>query len=270
MDSLRLLCTKDRKRAEELASLLGITNKERQNVMLEATNHAKLSVRAREELKKLIVVAHDAYPEGVIGLVAGRLVEEHYRPAIVISKGEKYSKGSVRSISGFNIIEFLRNSSEFFVNVGGHPMAAGFTIETEKIEQMQEALEKLAEAVDDGVYIRTVKVDCELPLTAVTDSLFMALRALGPFGMANPEPVFVSKNVTVDDTRILGKEGKHLKLTVSQPSAVLEAIAFGMGDKAQDLHIGDSIDLAYTIDENNWNGRKKLQLKVKDLKNQIK
>ncbi len=274
MDSLRLLCTKDKGRAEELASLLGVTNKERQTVMIDATKHALETIRNAtitesskdtQTVKKLLIAVHDDYPEGVIGLVAGRIVEEFYRPAIVISRGEKVSKGSVRSINGFNIIEFLRNSSDFFVNVGGHPMAAGFTIATDKIGAMQMALEKLAEAMDDALLIRTVKVDCEVPLSMVTERFYTTLQQLGPFGMANAEPVFVSRGLTINDMRVLGKEGKHLRLTVSGPNAVMEAIAFGMGERAQELQTGDTIDMVYTVDENNWNGRKKMQLKVKDL-----
>lgn len=266
MDSLRLICTKDPKRAEELASLLGTTNRERQEVMLDATKHASLSVHAKQELKKLLIVSNEKYSEGVIGLVAGRLVEEFYRPSIVISKGEKLSKGSVRSIKGFNIIEFLRQSSEYFVNVGGHPMAAGFTIETEKIEKMTEALEKFAhETLHNDLFIRTIKIDCEVPLYLITESFYSALQQLGPFGMGNPEPTFLSRNAVIEDMRVLGKEGKHLRLIVSQTNSELTAIAFGMGDRAQDLHIGDSIDLVFTVDENTWNGRTTLQLKVKDI-----
>ncbi len=266
MDSLRLLCTRDRNRAVELASLLGATNKDRQNVMIDATRHAIDRLRKSEfPIKNIVIAVHDEYPEGIIGLIAGRIVEEFYRPAIVISKGEQHSKGSVRSISGFNIIEFLRSSSEFFINVGGHPMAAGFTIETAKITQMQTALEKLAEAMQEDIFIRTLKIDCEIPLSIVTDRLYVDLQQLGPFGMGNSEPTFVSRRVQVLDMRILGKESKHLKLTVADGTVRIEAIAFGMGEKAQELKIGDQIDMVYTIDENNWNGRKKLQLKVKDL-----
>ncbi len=267
MDSLRLLCTKDWKRANELAALLGITNKERQVVMTDAAKHAIDNLKSQNSnLKKLLVAVHETYQEGVIGLVAGRIVEEYYRPAIVISKGEEYSKGSVRSINGFNIIDFLRQSSDFFVNVGGHPMAAGFTIETSKIIHMQEALERLAEALDDGLFIRTLRVDCEIPLFFINVRFYNALKNLEPFGMGNPEPVFLTKNVRIENMKVLGKDGKHLKLTVSHESAEFHAIAFGFGDKVNTFHIGDQVDMVYTIIENTWNGRSSLELKVKDIK----
>ncbi len=312
MDSLRLLCTRDQKRAAALAIKLGTTNRERQMVMLNATEHASLSVKAKKALKKMLVVSHDSYPEGVIGLVAGRLVEEYYRPSIVIARGEKVSKGSVRSVSGFNVIEFLRSLSDYFVNVGGHPMAAGFTIETEKIEALQEKIEELAESmVDDEMLTRTLRIDCELPLSAISQELYDSLQKLSPFGMGNPEPTFVSYGVSVEDVRYIGKDGKHLKLLVSQHNPTprhsgdplrqladggdsrisksesdsgrallrqnsgslarltlgrFEAIAFGIGDRANEVKPGSTIDVVYTIDENVWNGNKKLQLKVKDFK----
>ncbi len=266
MDSLRLLCTKDFNRAQQLASLLGATNKERQSVMMEAVKHATLSVHDRSVLKKLLVVTDDSYPEGVIGLVAGRLVEEFYRPSIVISKGKKISKGSVRSINGFNIIEFLRQSSEYFINIGGHPMAAGFTIETNKIEKMTEALENFAhEIMKEDLFIRTIKIDCEIPLDIIDDVFFSSIQALSPFGMGNPEPAFLSKNLIVKNIKLLGKDGKHLRLSVSQKSTVIEAIAFGFGEQSKSINAGDIVDIVYTVDENKWNGIRKLQLKVKDI-----
>lgn len=267
MDSLRLLCTKDVRRASELANKLGTTNRERQMVMMEATEHASLSVKAKSVVKKMLVVSDEKYPEGVIGLVAGRLVEEYYRPSIVISKGEKYSKGSVRSIKGFNMIEFLRSLSEYFVNVGGHPMAAGFTVETERIAELQAKIEELSESLlDDGMLTRSLRVDCGIPLGVITKEFYEILQQLAPFGMGNPEPAFVTRGVQLRDPRYIGKENKHLKFQASSGSAHFEAVAFGMGDRMQEVTEKDTADIVYTIDENLWNGNRKLQLKIKDLR----
>lgn len=268
MDSLRLLCTKDSARAHQLAQLLGKTNKERQQVMFQATEHASLTVKERKALKKLLIVSHDTYPEGVIGLVAGRLVEEYYRPAIVIARGEKLSKGSVRSVNGFNIIEFLRSASEYFVNVGGHPMAAGFSVETEKIEKLQEVLEEMAEELlNDTTLTRVLRIDAVIPFSLITQELFHAINQLAPFGMGNPDPTFVSEKVEIKDMRLLGKEGKHMRLILQQDfGPILEAVAFGMGERFNEFTKGDLIDVAYTIDENTWQGQTKLQLKIKDIK----
>ncbi len=268
MDSLRLVCTTNKARAAELAAKLELTNRERQQLLKEATEHAILGVR-EEGLgtRKILIIGHKSYEEGVIGLVAGRLVEAFYRPAIVLSLGETVSKASVRSISGFNVIEFLRMHKENFVNVGGHPMAAGFTVETAKIALLQKALEeKAAELIDEELLVRTLKIDCELSFSLVSQELYNSIAQLAPFGMANPEPVFETRDVTVESMRVIGKERNHLRFVLRQDSKTFEAIAFGMGELATSLKTGDKIDVAYILDENTWNGETKLQLKVKDIR----
>jgi len=271
MDSLRLLCTTNRQRAEELASKLELVNKERQELLREAKEDAIARVKSSKlKVQSLLFVAHESYAPGVIGLVASKLVEEFYRPAIVVSISEKHSKASVRSVSGFNIIEFLRIHAEHFVNVGGHPMAAGFTVETEKISLLKDVLEKKAdEFLTNEILTRRLKIDCELDLSFVTNELYIAIQDLAPFGMGNAEPTFAAKGVTINDIRIMGKTGGHLKLKISNKKAEFEAICFGMGEKAADLKIGDKIDIAYTIDKNVWNGSSKLQLKAKDIVNKL-
>jgi single-stranded-DNA-specific exonuclease len=262
MDSLRLICTTNPKRAEELARKIGLTNKERQILTIETTEHAIKLVKDKKELTKLLFVVHESYEQGVIGLVAGKLVEEFYKPAIVISRGKKFSKASARSVKGFNIIEFIRTASEFLVDVGGHPMAAGFTVETKKIPALEKVLhEKLGKMLNQKDLIRNLKIDCELPLSIVDLNLFETLQKLSPFGMGNPEPTFVSKNVIIEDVRMIGMDGKHLKMRLNS----LDAIAFGMGEFFSKIRIGDKINIVYTLNENNWNGEKRLQLKIRDL-----
>ena len=279
MDSLRLICTNNQKRAENLARLLGSTNKERQDLTLQTVLHATQAIRdstslklrgasKKSELKKLLFISHETYEQGVIGLVAGKLVDEFYRPSIVVSIGEKTSRASARSISGFNIIEFIRKHSQYLVDAGGHPMAAGFTVETAKLLELQIVLEKKADAsIKKDLLIRSLKIDCELSLSFVDLNLYESLQKLSPFGMGNPEPTFLSRNVLVEDMRLVGKEGKHIKLKIKNQKSniTLEGIGFGMGETAK-INIGDKADVVYTIDENEWNGEKKLQLKVKDIK----
>jgi single-stranded-DNA-specific exonuclease len=267
MDSLRLLCTQDSKRAYVLASQLEVTNRERQQLLKEAAEHAIASVNAREVvIGNILIVGHETYPEGVIGLVAGKLVEAFYRPAIVLTIGETHSKASARSVSGFNIIEFLRSHPEFFVNVGGHPMAAGFTIETANLALLTEKLEQKAlELLDEETLTRRLKIDCALPFSVLNQELYEAIQQLAPFGMGNPEPTFATKGVIVESTRVLGKDAKHLRLNLQQDDTRFEAIAFGMGELSAQIKAGDKIDVAYTVDENTWNGNTKLQLKVRDI-----
>jgi len=278
MDSLRLICTNNQKRAEELARLLGTTNKERQDITLQAVLHAieKVSTSSRsaglrgasKTQKKLLFIADESYEQGVIGLVAGKMVEEFYKPAIVVSKGKKFSKGSARSVSGFNMIEFIRSASEFLVDVGGHPMAAGFTVETAKLALLQKNLENKAETLlNKDLLTRSLKIDLELPLSFININLYESMQKLSPFGMGNPEPTFLSKNVIIEDMRPVGMESKHIKFYLGEgtSNARFGAIAFNMGDRINEFRIGDKVSIVYTIEKDDWNNDKRLQLKIKDI-----
>lgn len=265
MDALRLICTKQEVKARLLAGKLGMTNRERQKLTLDTTVHALQGLsllKQGETLRKLLFVVHESYNQGVIGLVAGKLVEEYYRPAIVVSKGETFSKASARSINGFNIVEAIRSCSDILVDVGGHPMAAGFTVETKNLAVLQKRLEKLTEKeLDKDKLTRTLKIDAEIPLELVTSDLYKQLQQLQPFGFGNPEPVFATRNVTVTESRLVGADGKHLKLRLSS----IDAIAFNFGSLYGKIKPDVPIDIAYTIDMNTWNGNSRLQLKVKDI-----
>ena len=270
MDSLRLICTNNQKRAEGLARLLGSTNQERQSLTLDSTLHAIQTIRdKKQKIRKLLFLSNESYEQGVIGLIAGKLVEEFYRPAIVVSKGVKFSKASARSVSGFNIIEFIRGALELLVDAGGHPMAAGFTVETVKLLELQKILEDRAElALNKDLLTRSLKIDCELPLSFIDLNLYESLQKLAPFGMGNPEPTFISKNVAVEDMRLVGAEGKHIKLKfrIQNSEFRIDGIGFGMGEMSAKIRIGNKVDIVYTIDENEWNGETRLQLKIKDLR----
>lgn len=277
MDALRLLCTKQKDKAALLAQKLGMTNRDRQKLTEETVTHAlgvlkgqALAVEglALSNLRKLLFVVDPSYNPGVIGLVAGKLVEEYYRPTIVVSKGEVYSKASARSINGFNIVEAIRSCSDILVDVGGHPMAAGFTVETKHLIELEERLVGLAEKeLDEDKLTRTLKIDAEIPLDLVTPELYKEIQQLQPFGFGNPEPVFATRGVKVLEARLVGLEGKHLKLKVVSlhPTHIFDAIAFNQGALYGQLQSHPTIDLAYTIDMNTWNGTSRLQLKIKDI-----
>ncbi len=264
LDALRLLCTTDEAKAKVLAEKLGMTNKERQQLTEDTVVHAHTILP--DTSKKLIFIAHESYNQGIIGLVAGKLVEEYYRPAIVIAKGGEFSKASARSITGFNIIEAIRTCTDLLVDAGGHPMAAGFTVETKKIEKLKTKMEKLAEKVlRDELLIRTLKIDMEIPVTMIKETLWKQIQSMAPFGIGNPEPVFASKNVKLTDTRLIGATKKHLKFKVNTPIGPIDAIGFNMADIQTKLKPGEPVDVAYTIDMNEWNGRRNIQLKVRDI-----
>ena len=266
MNALRLLCTTDVAKANDLAGMVSSVNRDRQDLTQESVSHAKL-LAIESDISKVVVVAHESYNQGIIGLVASQLVETHYRPSFAIAKGKKISKGSARSITGVNIIELLRSVSETLLEAGGHPMAAGFSIETHRIGEFVKALAEKAETVvTDELLKRTLKIDMMLPFKVINNDLIKEIMLLEPYGMGNPEPVFATKKVRAVEVRRIGREQNHLKMKVKQDRKIFDAIGFKMAEKYE-ISEGDTIDIAYTIFENEWNGKKSIQLKIRDIKN---
>jgi single-stranded-DNA-specific exonuclease len=266
INSLRLLCTKDKKRASKLATLLNKTNFERQKVVDEVLSHAQGLV-SRNDWEGIIIVAHESYHEGVIGLAASKIVEKYYRPAIVLSKGDEYSKASARSISGFNIIENIRKLGDYLENGGGHPMAAGFTIPTEKLDEFSEKLKKISSPLlTQEVLEKKLKIDMEIDFSKITDELYTGLTAFEPTGIGNPTPSFIAKGVEVLDVRSVGRDASHLKMKLMQSDRVMDAIGFGFGDLTFNITPDSKLDIVFNIDENYWNNVKSLQVKLKDVR----
>lgn len=216
IDSLRLLCTTSTDRANDLAQLLNNTNFERQKTVQEVVDHA-LNAAKKKKWKGVVVLADDSYHEGVIGLAASRLVDEFYLPAIVISTKGEVGKASARSISGFNIIEAIRETKELLLEYGGHPMAAGFSIDKKNIEKFSKAINKIGfSKLKEEILTRKLKIDLELSFKDINWDLVALVKKFDPTGLGNPNPVFATKSVSVVNSRTVGKEGKHLKLKLSE------------------------------------------------------
>lgn len=266
LESLRLLCTKDNLKAISIAKNISTTNFERQKVVEQVISHAKNSY---DELSKksVIVLADESYHEGVIGLAAAKLVEEFYRPAIVLSKKGEISKASARSINGFNIIEAIRKLEALYIEGGGHPMAAGFSINTSNISEFEEKINEIAKLeLTPEILSRKLKIDLETDFSSLTMSLYKELEKFEPSGLGNFEPTFLTDGVEVVSSTVVGKDFKHLKLKLRQNDTVFDAIAFGFGDIKQKLEGNLKIKLVYGLDLNVWNGNTNLQLKVRDIK----
>ncbi len=266
IDSLRLLCTLDGKRANELALYLGKVNTERQKIVENVVLHA--GGRAdNKEWRGIILLSHESYHEGVVGLAASRLVGRFYRPAIVISQGTKLSKASARSIPGFNIIKVIRELEDMIIDGGGHPMAAGFSIETKKIKEFSKKLEEISiPLLTDELLTRKLKIDMEADFSQLNWKLLKVISLFEPTGINNSTPLFVTKGISVLNARQVGADGKHLKLTLENKGKVFDAIAFGFGNLSSELSPGESIDAVYVFEENVWNGNKNLQLKIRDIR----
>lgn len=249
--------------AEALAQKLEETNRERQRLTSDLTTRARERVAARAETDALLFVTDPEFLEGIVGLIASRLVDEFYRPAIAVHRGETASRGSARSINEFNIVAALDACRDLLVRHGGHAMAAGFTVRNENLPALEERLREIAaRQLSPTELAPTLAVDAEVALSEMNWALQKSLEQLAPFGYGNREPIFVSRNVLVREARLVGTE--HLKLLLSDGQVVWDAIAFRQGSWLGSLP--QRIDVAYQLDARTWNGETRLQLNVKDLK----
>lgn len=262
--SLNLLLEKDAEAAKDKAWRLNQVNSQRQDKTLEMYEIA--SGFDQGQLPEIIVSDHSDYHEGIIGLVASRLVKKYYRPAIVVSTSDKVFKGSVRSIPGFNIIEFLREMDELFLSLGGHPMAAGFSIEKDNFEAMKEKVKELApQKINSDLFIRTLEVDLAIPANIINEKLVDSLDKLRPYGLGNSQPIFASFNLGVSNMKTVGKENQHLSLRLFDGRNFYRAILFNSDDFEIDFDEGDSVDIVYTLKKNTFNGNTYLDLILKDI-----
>jgi len=260
IEALRLLCTSDLTKARQLAQVLNRANAERRALTAHTFDHARGLVNGKEGL---IVVHHDQWHEGVIGLVAGKIVEEYGRPAVVIAKGKDFSKGSARSVSGLNIVDLLRTQEDLLEDVGGHAAAAGFTIKTENLNKFVERLRATAGELLLGKDLRPVlKVDLPLPLEQLTLRLVRELEKLAPHGVGNPEPTFLAENARVVSERRVGREQQHLKLSLAPG---FEAIWFS-AEEDRGLRRGELVSLVYTPEVERWEGKERIILRIRDLR----
>jgi single-stranded-DNA-specific exonuclease len=248
--------------ATRYAGELNDLNRQRRTLTRRLGEHAETLV---EPDAPILIAANDGFVSGVVGLVASRLAEKYYRPAIVIEMGEIESRGSCRSIAEFHITQALDQVSDMLVRHGGHAQAAGLTINNENLPAFTEAMTAIARDRLSGLDLRpSITIDIELALDDVDWALQGQLEQLEPTGHANPAPVLVSRNVPVLDHRAVGSDGSHLQITVGSSDRALRGIAFRQGDWANRLP--PRVDIAYTLGINEWNGRRNLQLVIQDIR----
>lgn len=215
------------------------------------------------------VVYDSSWNKGVIGIVASRLIETYYRPTLVFTKSGDLLTASARSVSGFDVYEALQNCSKYIEQFGGHKYAAGLSIKEENYKAFKQAFENEVDKTL-AVHLRTPEllIDAEIQLSAVTPKFYRILKQFAPFGPQNMTPVFMTSDVV--DTgyaKCVGEEDKHLKISLAQHNGEpINGIGFGLGDKLPYVANKSTFSIAYAIDENQWNGRISLQLKLKDIK----
>ncbi len=264
MTAYKLLSADNEQDALPLARKLHDLNEQRQKLTKEAQD------RIREQIEKqhlydhpLIFVSDDLVQPGIVGLVAGRLTEEFYKPTIVMERGETESRASCRSIPQFHITKALDECAELLLRHGGHAAAAGLTVANENIPALRERLIDAAQRATEGqVLTPIVNVDMELEMRQMTGNLIQELTHLEPTGHANHQPLFITRGMKVIECRTV--KDAHLKLKLAQEGQpAVEAIGFRLGQWA--AHIPESVDVVYQLEMNEYNGRRSLQLNIEDL-----
>jgi single-stranded-DNA-specific exonuclease len=268
--SYNLLLEKDRAKARNLALEVESKNQERQKVTAEI--HREVQILAKNAFKdrNLIFAENEHWPVGILGLVAGKITDEFKRPSIILQKQEKEYVGSLRSIPEVDIISALRKCSDLTIKFGGHAQAAGVSISKDNISEFYKRLEK---SVDDEIagneYKSALEIDMEISSENIDWNLMNDLKKMEPFGEGNREPVFLMRNMAIIDHKICGNGSKHLKLSLKgndNSPKVFDSIGFGFGNKFPNIKNGDNIDIVFNLKEDNWNGNKKMQLNLIDLK----
>lgn len=263
--SLNLLTSQNLKEAGQLAQWLEIQNRDRQKIMRDIQTNAEQKIIVSDKIPLLLFAADPEYNAGVVGLAASRLTEQYYRPSIIASIGDKYTRGSCRSISEFHITQALDQCKDLLEHHGGHAAAAGFTVRNDLLQTLIDKLLIIAtEQLDEKDLRPKIFAEAEIPLSDLKPDILKSLEWLQPTGMGNPAPIFMSRGLKVTRQKAIGADGAHLKLTVTDGKITYDAIAFRQGYWIAQLP--PLIDLMYTFELNEFNGQVSLQLNVKDIR----
>jgi len=264
-------------RTDDDASQIGHTindhNDDRKNIDRKITKEALAMVRDMPGLenKKSTVVYNPRWHKGVVGIVASRLVENYYRPTIVLTKSNGFITGSARSIPGFDLYEAIESCSDLLENFGGHMYAAGLTMSEKHYTEFCQRFEAIvAEKVTDQMLTPMENIDTYLDFKQITPKFFRLLKQFQPFGPGNLSPVFVTENVYDNGNgRLVGSDSGHLKLELIQedePYRPISAIAFNQSEHFEHMHNGNPVDICYSVAENYYRGIANIQLRIKDIK----
>lgn len=264
--SFELLTTKDVFRAGELAQQLDMQNRERQRITRDMQTKAEEIALGHEGDNFLLFAAHEEFNSGVVGLAASRLTEKYYLPSVVAAKGAEETRGSCRSIPEFHITDALDLCADLLVRHGGHAAAAGFTVKNENIPQLMERLKSIAKEKLSGQELRpTLMADMEVSLAQIRPDLIKILSYLEPTGYGNRDAAFVARNAKVKSSRTVGSDSKHIKLVLEDDNGYThDCIGFKLGEWAKQMP--PRVDVLFTYEVNEYNGRMGYQLNLKDMK----
>ncbi|WP_172369064.1 single-stranded-DNA-specific exonuclease RecJ [Sporosarcina jiandibaonis] len=265
-----LLKTTDAGIATGLAEKLDTLNKERQELVSTITKEAEAIIMEMygDEIPKVFVIAKENWNSGVVGIVASRLTEKYYRPSIVLSIDSEagIAKGSARSIDGFNMYEELTENAHILAGYGGHPMAAGMTVDVENLHLLRENLNRQAESVlTEEQLIPKLSIDVPLTLEEIDVTTLEKLELLRPFGMGFEKPTYLFEDLIAGSVRKIGAAKNHMKLDLTDGGLSLDTIGFGFGDIADQITPNVKLSVVGDLQVNEWNGNKKPQLLVRDI-----
>ena len=267
--AVNLLLEKDPCKAKELAQKLDELNIKRQNVEKQIFDETiKVIEEKNISQRNSIVLYNENWHNGVIGIVASRLVNIYNKPIILFTKENGVIRGSGRCQAGFSLYDTLTCCSEHLIQFGGHELAAGMSIEEEKIEKFKEAFEKsVTENLTEGNE-QVIDVDMEITKADLNINLLKDINLVKPYGQTNPSPVFLYKGLKIHSIRTL-KEEKHLKFTFKDEKILIEALAFSQGSRRDEFRIGDRVDVICNVELNTYNSPKTIQLILQDFKKSV-
>ena len=264
-EALNLFLSKDAKEVNELTQKLNEYNKERQEIEKNIFADAVEQIKANNlQEKSTIALMGKNWHHGVIGIVSSKITEMYFKPSILLCEEGDIGKGSGRSIPGFDLYEALTKCPKLIDRFGGHAMAIGITIKKDKFEEFKTEFEKTARENHIEDIVPILKIDSQISLDEINKNMVESLKELEPFGEENKTPLFLFKNLKIDSIRAL-TEGKHLKLTVKENKAVVNAIGFNLGQLANEYKIGDKIDIVGNLEINSFNGVDNVQINIKDM-----
>ncbi|MDE3142747.1 MAG: single-stranded-DNA-specific exonuclease RecJ [Bacteroidota bacterium] len=266
--AVQLFIEQDAKKAMEFAEMLHSDNTDRKEADSNITEEALAIIEANENLinRKTTVVYKEHWHKGVVGIVASRLIETYYRPTIVLTRSGDFVGGSARSVAGFNLYEAVHACREHLIGYGGHFAAAGMTLAIDSVEAFSMAFENVVAAtITPDLLIPEIIIDAEISFSELTPAFYNILTQMEPFGPENMRPVFIAKKVMDTGFSKIVKE-QHIRFSVRQNKISFTGIGFNMADKFHLLQMQKPLDIVFTLDMNEWNGEKNLQLKMIDLR----
>ncbi len=263
--ALKLLISEDSGEAMEIAREISEVNGQRQSTEGKITEAAieKIEKDPRIKYRKVIVVSGEDWHQGVIGIVASRLVERYSKPCIVISESGDIAKGSGRSIDGFSLYDALSYCSSLLTQFGGHVLAAGMSIENNEIDHFRDMINEYADTVEDAVPV--LHIDCKLNPSSISTDVLSAIEILEPYGADNPQPLFGLYNMEITALQPVGS-GKHLRITVRRNGCSVTAIMFSVTSEEFPYKVSDKVDLAVKLSANEYMGKTQVSIQVKDIR----